>query len=193
MRVAAVVVTYNRKDLLVRCLAALERQTRPPAAILVVDNASTDGTEEHLQASGAGATVPLRYVRLGRNGGGAEGFHYGVKLAVGEESDWLWLMDDDCIPAPDALERLLGSTRAADPATAVLAPVVREPGGRALPINRGQVRPRWLFAPLVGAGPEAHEPGAETEIGFCSFVGPLVRTEAARAIGLPMREMFIRF
>ena len=75
----------------------------------------------------------------------------------------------------------------------MLAPVVREPGGAVLPINRGHVRRgRWLFAPLV-ASEEEYAPGAETEIGFCSFVGPLVRASAARSIAPPMREMFIRF
>jgi GT2 family glycosyltransferase len=102
-------------------------------------------------------------------------------------------MDDDCVPAPDALERLLASGHATRPDTAVLAPVVRGPGGDLLPINRGHVRPRWFYAPLVAASEEEQAPEAETEIGFCSFVGPLLRTSAARAIGLPMSEMFIRF
>src|SRR4051794_13444369 len=103
VRVVAVVVTYNRKVLLGRCLEALERQTRPPEAVLVVDNASTDRTAELVAAQS-----DARYVRLSRNGGGAEGFHHGVRIALAEEApDWLWLMDDDCIAAPDALERLL--------------------------------------------------------------------------------------
>jgi rhamnopyranosyl-N-acetylglucosaminyl-diphospho-decaprenol beta-1,3/1,4-galactofuranosyltransferase len=194
VRVVAVVVTYNRKELLGRCLEALERQTRPPERVLVVDNASTDGTPELVASLEPRLRLDLRYVRLDRNGGGAEGFHHGVRIALAEEdSDWLWLMDDDCIAAPDALASLLASPRAADPACAVLAPVARDGQGRLLPINRGHVRPRWLFAPLVAAPPEEQAPGVETEIEFCSFVGPLVRTDAARSNGLPMREMFIRF
>jgi hypothetical protein len=70
--------------------------------------------------------------------------------------------------------------------------VVRGDAKQLLPINRGSVRPRWFLAPLVQAPPDAHGREA-TPIGFCSFVGPLVRTELARRIGLPMREMFIRF
>jgi rhamnopyranosyl-N-acetylglucosaminyl-diphospho-decaprenol beta-1,3/1,4-galactofuranosyltransferase len=194
VRVAAVVVTYNRKELLARCLAALERQTHAPAAVLVVDNASTDGTPELVAAGGFADRLPLEYLRLGRNGGGAEGFHFGVRRALELDADWLWLMDDDCLAEPDALERLLASPRAADPSTAVLAPVVREPGGRVLPVNRGHVRPgRWLFAPLVAASEAEYAAGAETEIGFCSFVGPLVRSTTAREIAPPLREMFIRF
>jgi GT2 family glycosyltransferase len=102
-------------------------------------------------------------------------------------------MDDDCIAAPDALAALLAARHAGDDSTALLAPVARDVQGRLLPINRGAIRPRWLFAPLVAAPAEQQAPGVETEIEFCSFVGPLLRTEAARTIGLPMREMFIRF
>jgi rhamnopyranosyl-N-acetylglucosaminyl-diphospho-decaprenol beta-1,3/1,4-galactofuranosyltransferase len=188
MRVVAVVVTFNRKELLVQCLDAIARQTVPVAEVVLVDNASTDGTADAVRGRPG-----VSYVRLGRNGGGAEGFHHGIRIALERDSDWLWLMDDDCDPPPDALERLLASPHATDPGTAVLAPVVKEPGGAVLPINRGHVRPRWFFAPLVAASPEEQAPGTETEIAFCSFVGPLLRTAAAREIGLPMSEMFIRF
>jgi rhamnopyranosyl-N-acetylglucosaminyl-diphospho-decaprenol beta-1,3/1,4-galactofuranosyltransferase len=194
VRVVAVVVTYNRKVLLGRCLEALERQSRPPERVLVVDNASTDNTSELVESLSARLRLDLRYVRLDRNGGGAEGFHHGIRIALAEEeSDWLWLMDDDCIPAPDALATLLASPHAEEPDTAVLAPVARDGEGRLLPINRGYPRSRWFFAPLEAAPPERQAPGVETQIGFCSFVGPLLRTAAARQAGLPMREMFIRF
>jgi glycosyltransferase involved in cell wall biosynthesis len=191
-RVVAVVVTYNRKQLLVDCLEALARQTHPVDRVVLVDNASSDGTEEHVRAGGVADRIRIDYLRLARNGGGAEGFHHGVRAALDGDHDWMWLMDDDCEPRGDCLERLLASEPAARPDTAVVAPVVRGAGDELLPINRGSVRPRWFVAPLQQAPPEAHDEPA-TPIDFCSFVGPLVRTEAARGIGLPMREMFIRF
>jgi GT2 family glycosyltransferase len=189
--VVAVVVTYNRREMLVQCLEALARQTRPVDGVVLVDNASSDGTLEYVTASRVGARVPLWYVRLRRNGGGAEGFHYGVREALAHDCEWLWLMDDDCEPAGDALERLLGSPRAPD--AALLAPVVRDGPGRVLPINRGHARPRWLFAPLVAASAAEYASPDDVPIGFCSFVGPLVRASAARRAGLPLREAFIRF
>ena len=191
-RVVAVVVTYNRKDLLVDCLEALARQTHPVDRVVLVDNASSDGTEGHVRASGVADRIPIDYLRLARNGGGAEGFHHGVRTALQGDHEWMWLMDDDCEPRDDCLERLLASEPASEATTAVLAPVVRGAGEQLLPINRGSVRPRWFLAPLQQAPPEAHDRPA-TPIDFCSFVGPLVRTEAARRIGLPRREMFIRF
>ena len=186
--VYAVVVTYNRRALLLECLDALGRQTHRLDGVLVVDNASTDGTPEALEASG----TALDYVRLSRNGGGAEGFHYGVRHGREAGCDWIWLMDDDCAPEPDALERLLAAPQASDRDTAVLAPLVLSGERDVLPLNRGWLRPRWFRGPLVGLSPE-HWQADATEIGYVSLVGPLVRTEAARRTEPPRREFFIWF
>src|SRR5918912_3722778 len=138
--VQAVVVTHNRRALLLDCLEAIARQTRPVEGVLVVDNASTDGTLEALQSSGLADRVPLDYLRLTRNGGGSEGFHYGVAEALGSGADWLWLMDDDCEPGPTTLADMLAVERAGDRDAAVLAPIVRSPDGDVLPLNRGWTR-----------------------------------------------------
>ena len=102
-------------------------------------------------------------------------------------------MDDDCLPADDALERSCWPrVRLRDPSTVVLAPAVRDPSGALLPVHRGRVRPRPFFAPLNALAPDEYA-RESAEIGFCSFAGPLLRTSAARRIGLPLREAFIRF
>ena len=89
-------VTWNRRELLVEALAALRaRPTR--LAVVVVDNASTDGTDELL----AGETG-LDVVRLEQNTGGAGGFAVGIEQALTHEPDLVWLLDDDTIPTPDA-------------------------------------------------------------------------------------------
>ena len=191
VRVHAVVVTYNRKGLLLECLAALARQTHRLERVLVVDNASTDGTEAALDGSDLGARLPLEYLRLERNGGGSEGFHYGVGALLEGDADWLWIMDDDCEPADDALERLLDTPQAGDGGTAVLAPVVRLPDQTVLPMHRGPIVARVLRAPMEGLSPERYADRAP-ECDFASFVGPLVRMSAARAVGPPLREAFIR-
>ena len=187
----AVVVTHNRKHLLLACLEALAQQHSPLAGLIVVDTASTDGTTDAVRSAGIADRLPLRLLRLDRNGGGAEGFHYGVAAALEQQSDWLWLMDDDCEPRADTLGQLLASPAAARGSTTLLAPTVVSGEGGVLPLNRGRVRARWGMAPLVALRQEEHE-GAEREIDFCTFVGPLIRTDAARPAGLPMREMFIR-
>lgn len=108
-------VTYNRRELLAECLRALAAQTHPLERIFVVDNASTDGTEEHLIVEGLLEDARVEYVRLDENRGGAGGFARAVELTRTLEGDWIWLMHDDSEPVPDALERLLAAAPAAMP------------------------------------------------------------------------------
>lgn len=105
--VAAVVVTYNRKQLLIESLNALLAQTRPVDIIIVVDNGSTDGTPQLLKNGGYLENSSIEYFQLPENIGAAGGFHKGVKIGYKADYDWLWLMDDDAITAPNALEVLL--------------------------------------------------------------------------------------
>lgn len=97
------VVTYNRKELLRQCLRALEQQSRPPDGIVVIDNASTDGTGALL----AEEFPHLEVIRSPENSGGAGGFHTGMRHAYNRGFDWVWVMDDDVEPLPDALESML--------------------------------------------------------------------------------------
>lgn len=191
-RVYAVVVTYNRKKLLIECLRALAAQTHRLEGVLVVDNASTDGTLELLREQGLDEGLPVDYLRLERNGGGAEGFHYGLAMALATQAEWIWLMDDDCEPPPTSLAELLAADRAGDPDTAALVPIVRTPEGEVMPLNRGWLRPRWFLSPLVGLTPEDYE-RSEREVEFSSLVGPLVRASTARQLEPPRRDMFIWF
>ena len=105
-KIAAVVVTFNRKDLLRKCLNALLKQTRPLDSIIIVNNASEDGTEEMLGKEFLSNPI-FDYLNLGKNLGGAGGFHYGMKRAYDKGYEWLWLMDDDVIPLEDAIEKYL--------------------------------------------------------------------------------------
>ena len=101
-RVCAVVVTFNRKQMLRPCLQSLLAQERPIDQILVVDNASTDGTPDLLRQEFADLTV----LRLDRNSGGAGGFHAGMRWAYDQGFDWVWVMDDDIEMKPEALATL---------------------------------------------------------------------------------------
>jgi len=106
-KIAAVVVTYNRKGLLKECLDALLNQTHPLDSIILIDNASTDGTPEFLKEKGYLDNPKIDYVRLSENTGGAGGFHEGVKRGYEKGYDWLWLMDDDVKPDNKCLEIFL--------------------------------------------------------------------------------------
>ena len=110
-RIVAVVVTFNRRALVERLLERL-RHTAGLAEVIVVDNASTDGTARMVSTGSTteGATTdgaPVHLVALDTNTGGAGGFHVGMKTALERDADLVWLMDDDGTPAPDCLDRLL--------------------------------------------------------------------------------------
>ena len=101
-RVAAVVVTYNRVQMLRQCLAALRAQSAP-CDVLVVDNASTDDTAAVVQQLRQSDST-VYYRSTGANLGGAGGFNFGMRWAVEAGYRFVWVMDDDCFPKPDALE-----------------------------------------------------------------------------------------
>jgi rhamnopyranosyl-N-acetylglucosaminyl-diphospho-decaprenol beta-1,3/1,4-galactofuranosyltransferase len=105
-KIAAVVVTYNRKDLLRKCLVGCLSQSRPLDTIIIVNNASEDGTEEMLEKEFLINPI-FDYVNSGDNLGGAGGFHLGMKRAYDKGYDWLWLMDDDVIPIDNGIEKYL--------------------------------------------------------------------------------------
>lgn len=101
------IVSFNRKELLLQCLQALSVQTQQPSKILIVDNASTDGTIETLQQNGWLEQSKIQLIALKENTGGAGGFSAGMQCAFEHGADYVWMMDDDAIPHPTALEELM--------------------------------------------------------------------------------------
>lgn len=181
-KVAAVVVTWNRLDLLRRSLDALEAQSRPVDLMLVVDNHSTDGTDEYLATRTW--RVPHQVIRMKTNAGGAGGFARGLDEAVTRGMAG-WLLDDDAVPDPDALAVLLDDADAVEKALghapAFVCSTVEWSDGSA---NRGNV-PRtvgqWTRAAVATSRPVV-------EVQTASFVSVLVPPEHARAVGLPFSE-----
>lgn len=108
--VVAVVVTFNRKVMLLQNIRALKSQTRALDKIVIIDNASTDGTPEALRSSGILDDPQIAYFRSERNTGGAGGFRAGMQRAMDAGAVWLWIMDDDVAPAPECLATLLTYT-----------------------------------------------------------------------------------
>jgi rhamnopyranosyl-N-acetylglucosaminyl-diphospho-decaprenol beta-1,3/1,4-galactofuranosyltransferase len=99
MKVLAAVVTHNRCKLLQRCIDHINAQTRKPDSLLIVNNASTDGTLEMLQANG------ISFVTQ-ENVGSAGGWYSSIQAALDEGFDAVWLMDDDGFPDMHALQEL---------------------------------------------------------------------------------------
>lgn len=101
-QVAAVILTYNARPSLERCLSALSAQTASVAGILITDNASAEPVND-LVAGIDGANV----TRLAENLGPAGGYAAALTAFLETGYEWAWVMDDDCVPVPDALETQL--------------------------------------------------------------------------------------
>ena len=141
-RVTAVLVAYNRRDLLTHALDALAAQTRPVDEVLVLDNNSDDDSA----AVAAAHPVGARVISLDRNTGGAGGFAAGIAAALDVPAnvspEWVWLMDDDTIPTPDALAELLRAADTYDGPVALLGSRVVWHDGRDHQIGRASCRER---------------------------------------------------
>ncbi|MFJ7750663.1 glycosyltransferase [Arthrobacter sp. NPDC097144] len=101
-----VITTFNRSGYLRGLLDSVAALESGPVRIIVVDNASTDDTQEVLAAAAKQLSVPLVNLRLPVNAGGAGGFAAGVERALAEGASWLWLMDDDVAILPGAVVAL---------------------------------------------------------------------------------------
>lgn len=212
--VCAVVVTFNRKNLLLQCIDALLGQKEGMEAIFIVDNASSDGTPELLRSNGFlpewyeakdneesecqlelgpfkkdSRKVKIFYTRLAENTGGAGGFSVGIEKAFSHGYDWMWVMDDDAICEDGALKELrpyMENSGALALATSVLT---KE---RNVDLNhRGRVDFKYTF-PLLQRPLERVEYEKEiVPISTASFVGFMISRKAVDIVGLPRKEFFI--
>jgi GT2 family glycosyltransferase len=182
-QVAAVVVTYNRRTLLLEALAALAAQHRAPDAVYVVDNASTDGSADAVRDGHPG----VHLIRLETNTGGAGGFATGLAAALRDGADLVWLMDDDTVPEPGALAALLAA-RAAYPGRppAIVASRVVWTDGREHPMNTPRPKPMSRRAERNDAAAAGCVP-----IRSASFVSILVEGDECRRRGAPIADYFL--
>ncbi len=187
--VVAVVVTWNRRDLLVESLRAIAAQTSPPARTVVVDNASDDGTPTMLSADFPDVEVVTARTNTGGAGGFALGLHHAL-ADTGRSPDVLWLMDDDTVPEPSALAELVSAWKgyggAGQPSPAVVASRVVWTDGRDHPMNTPRPKPGMRAAERQAAAQVGCVP-----IRSASFVSILVDAEGVRERGLPVADYFL--
>ncbi len=189
--VAVVIVTFNRADLLGRMLDGLAAQTRLPDAVFVIDNASTDHTQDVLDARRDHPELTLHITRSSDNVGGAGGFHLGTRQAYEAGHERIWLVDDDVVPAPDCLEVLMALDEPC------LMAVREDLRGRLVEkaALRFDLSSPWAIKPKTamvettfGTRDAMPERVALENVAFEGF---LVRRDVIDAIGLPDPTFFI--
>lgn len=184
-RIMAVVVTYNRLNLLKRAVEYIYRQTLPVADLIVVNNGSTDGTAQWLDAQ-TGLTVVHQ-----ENVGGSGGFYTGIKTAQEKGADYIWCMDDDVWPTDNCLETLY-EYASRDEKIGIVCPRRLLGGGK---IVAGETKFFNLTNPLR----PTHKFLSPDEVGDKDFVkiegmafeGPLIKRAVVEKIGLPNKDLFI--
>ncbi len=187
LRVVASVVTYNRKEMLRKCLLALKSQSYLPERIIIVDNASTDGTREMLEREFLKDSI-FEYLRLPENTGSSGGQYEGVKRAYEEGFDLIWIMDDDSLPDREALGNLIknymrlrekGRSIGAI-GSAAFDPDTGELSWRLWGVRKGKIYERW------------EELGSEVvRVQHLPFIGFAVPREVVEEIGFPEKRFFI--
>jgi len=185
VNVAAVVVTHNRPQLLAEALRALSTQTYALQSIVVVDNASGPATPQVLQGFDH-----VDVLRLDENLGGAGGFAAGVDRAMQHDPDWILLLDDDAIAAPDLVAQLMAALpELRAQRVGALCTAVVEFGQLAL-MHRRFFDPKTLREPPVASESYA-KPLVKVDTG--SFVGFLVNAESVREVGVPNASFFLAY
>jgi GT2 family glycosyltransferase len=177
-KVAGLIVTFNRKELLKETIDGIMNQTLSVEKLFIINNASTDGTEKVLEEYKKIYSNKIEVVNLDNNLGGAGGFNFGIHYIYDTfEYDWIWLMDDDALPAKNALETLFQYYDSLSEKKQKKIGVLQnkrvldrkwfnENNGKYFPIK---AKKRW-------AG---------------TFVGYLIKTEIVGRIGFPEKEFFI--
>lgn len=173
-KILCVIVTHNRLACLKECLLALSHQSFQKFDILVVNNGSTDGTEQYLQEH------PLNCIVINQdNVGGAGGFFAGMKYMLENSYDYIWMMDDDGIPDQRQLEMLVKYKNVSWYLNALV-------------LNKDNQHE--LAFPLQNSNQTCEDmiKGMDVIIDFVHpFNGTFLNAQLIKKIGLIKREMFI--
>lgn len=187
--IACIIVTFNRKALLHNCLDAVFAQTYKPKTVYLVDNASTDGTQDmlhqeyHLESSSSNGFsvkgIDVKYLQLPENIGGAGGFYTGMKTAFEDlHYDGFWVMDDDGEPDSQCLKMLVPYLDKHD----YIAPEVVD--------TTDSSKMSFEYCGMRDEFEAKAENGIVKDIA-CPFNGILYSHKLLSTIGYPKKEMFI--
>lgn len=181
MKVGTIVVTYNRLQLLKEVIDSLRKQTYQNHQIIVINNGSTDNTLNWLNAQKDIITITQA------NLGGAGGFYTGMKYVAEHGYEYCWVMDDDVICKPTALEELVKAYQTKENIGFVCSRVIGtngEPMNTPTPDTRDSENG---YADLY----DSVEEHAMVKVSVATFVSVLLSTKRIQEMGLPIKEYFI--
>ncbi len=118
-KIFAVILNTNRREDTLACLESLFANHYPNLAVIVLDNASTDGSNEAISEQ----FPQVRIIHLTDNLGYAGNNNVGIQAALDQHADWVFVMNEDIILAPDALVNMVAAVQN-QPETGIVGPMV---------------------------------------------------------------------
>lgn len=185
MKIAVIIVTYNRLELLKECIEACQKQTYLFEEICVVNNASTDGTTEYLQLLDEKA---LTVINLNENMGGAFGFYKGAEYFINKEIDYLLFIDDDAILNADYIYQIVSRMESTDNIVAYSGTVVTN--NQIQFSHRKFMKNKKIFKSKA-SNIKNYQNEEYFDYDLFSFCGIIISTKIIRREGLPREDFFI--
>ncbi len=188
--VIVVVLNWNLKDDLAECLASLDKATYPSRQVVVVDNASSDGSAEMVRAR----FPAVRLIVNEQNLGFAAGNNVGLRYGLAQEAAYLLLLNNDTVIAADMLTRLVAAAEA-DQELGILGPQILYYGTEDRVWYLGHRTYRWLpvprrIAPRLAA---RAEDGGRIEVDYVSGCSMLIRRQVLLTAGLLDEALFMHY
>lgn len=196
MKFGVVLVTFNRLNMLKKALELYKNQSRKPDMIIIVDNASTDGTKEYIQEwrkENNNLNVVIKDLPM--NMGGSGGFHEGLAESLKHPLDWIWVADDDAFPELNAFEQFDLFIKRFPAEELNQISVV---AGMVINHDKIDLLHRRRLHCKFGKIKEIDVEEAEYKMDFfefdlISYVGAIIKREALQKVGLTEKDYFIWF
>lgn len=182
-----IIISFNRRDDTLACLASLQAAAVPNMHVLVLDNASSDGSPDAIREQ----FPQVELVALAQNLGYAGNNNLGMRRALAQGADWLFLLNDDTEMAPDCL-RLLLAAGEANPKLAAVGPLVLhhdEP--EVIQSAGGQMDALLRSTHLLANQPLAVAPSAPQPVDWLTGCALLMRGAALREVGLLDEDYYL--
>ena len=177
-KVGAVIVAFNRDDLLERSLSSTVGQSRKADLVIVVDNANLDSTKLLVESHGA------LYLNGHIENGSAGGFAIGIAFAQSAGCDFVWTLDDDGYPDLNCLMTLLNTSK--ENALGVSSPLSLSQE------DHSQTANPYLFG-LKKVTSTIRFQKREIWLNKVQFYnGMLISRDTINKIGFPKKELFLR-
>jgi GT2 family glycosyltransferase len=178
--VVTIVLNTNRRRDTLECLASLERDACPNCTVIVLDNASTDGSVEAIRSE----FPAVQIIPLVENRGYAGNNNVGIEAGLAQGADWVFVLNEDTVLAPDCLSRLVEAGEG-DPRVGIVGPMVyhhNEP--QVIQSAGGKLSSQWVATHVGQNEVDQGQYSTPRRVDWISGCGILVRRAVIEQIGM---------